>query len=332
MKLLVLSGLLGVSVIAAGQDAKGDVSAHVAAARAAAGDEWPRLVAALCPPLPRLIPTVGVQPRSKWYREPVKIADNLYLFATASTANSIGGVAAYGLTTSDGIILLDANYSYAVKDILDTGMRALGLNPASVKHIVITHGHGDHFGGAKYFQETYGSRIHSADWELMTPAHASDLGALGLPFPRKDLDVADGQTLTLGDTTVSMYHTPGHTPGTLSLLFPVRIHGTSHTAALWGGSALGSGAAASRTTPGGINLENYVASAKRFEERAAQIHADIMLSNHDVYGDYLKKADMLKTKPDGPNPFVVGADGVGRWLQVLQHCAQANEAADAARR
>ena len=47
----------------------------------------------------------------------------------------------------------------------------------------------------------------------------------------------DGQKLTLGDTTVTLYKTPGHTLGTLSTLIPVTDNGTPHVAASWGGTA-----------------------------------------------------------------------------------------------
>jgi metallo-beta-lactamase class B len=54
--------------------------------------------------------------------------------------------------------------------------------------------------------------------------------------PRRDIEVADGQELTLGDTTLEMYLTPGHTYGTLSTLIPLRDGTARHVAALWGGT------------------------------------------------------------------------------------------------
>ena len=46
----------------------------------------------------------------------------------------------------------------------------------------------------------------------------------------------DGQKLTLGDTTLTMYLTPGHTLGTISTLIPVKDNGTPHLVAEWGGT------------------------------------------------------------------------------------------------
>ncbi len=56
------------------------------------------------------------------------------------------------------------------------------------------------------------------------------------PKPKRDIVVTDGQQLTLGDTTLTFIRTPGHTPGTMSTLVPVKDNGTPHVAALWGGT------------------------------------------------------------------------------------------------
>ncbi len=56
--------------------------------------------------------------------------------------------------------------------------------------------------------------------------------------PKRDIEATDGQKLTLGDTTLTLYITPGHTPGTISTVFPVKDNGTPHLAALWGGVGL----------------------------------------------------------------------------------------------
>ena len=47
------------------------------------------------------------------------------------------------------------------------------------------------------------------------------------------MDVTDGQKLTLGDTTLTLYITPGHTPATISTVIPVTDHGKPHMLAFW---------------------------------------------------------------------------------------------------
>ena len=321
------------SVTAIGQAVPDTVAGHVAAAKAAGGELWPSIVNQLCtsatqPPPPargagaaqQAPAPQGPPPRNEWYHGPEKVFDNMYVFST-KTPGGFGGVAAWAIKTSAGIILIDAIYDYAVKDMIDSGMRSAGLDPTQIKDIFVTHGHGDHFGGVKYLQELYSPHVYlsAADWDLMSRPPATP-NPNAQPIPKRDMVATDGQKLTVGDTTITVYLTPGHTPGTISFLIPVKINGASHMAAFWGGTAIGRGSQLD-------NLKLYSASAKRFSEVATQAKADIMLSNHDAFGEYFKRIDAMKANPNAPNPFVVGTDGVRRYLTVLDQCAQAQIAA-----
>ena len=52
---------------------------------------------------------------------------------------------AWALTTSQGIILIDAIYDYSVEDEVVGGLKKLGLNPADVKYVLVSHAHSDHY-------------------------------------------------------------------------------------------------------------------------------------------------------------------------------------------
>src|SRR5262249_57320923 len=93
--------------------------------------------------------------------------------------------------------------------------------------------------------------------------------------PTRDLVAKDGQKFTLGDTTVTMYFTPGHTPGTISSVFQVKDNGKTHTVALWGGMGLNNDRA---------SLTQYIASNKKFQEVAKQAGADIIFLNQPGWG------------------------------------------------
>ena len=105
------------------------------------------------------------------------------------------------------------------------------LDPATIKYAIVSHGHGDHSGGAKFLQDHFGTRIilSAADWDLLERSSGTK--------PKRDMVATDGQKLTLGDTTLTMYLTPGHTLGTISTLIPVKDGGKPHLAAAWGGTA-----------------------------------------------------------------------------------------------
>jgi metallo-beta-lactamase class B len=299
---------------AVGQSKVDTVDAHRAAARAAAGQDLTGLLHRVCPdtppaaaPAPQNQAQAPAQradpPRDQWHREPVKVFDNLYFVGT-----QIHG--AWAVTTSQGIIVIDALYNYAVEDEVAGGLRRLGLDPRQIKYVVVSHGHGDHHGGAKFLQDQFGAHIimSAADWDLVERDTRN-------PKPRRDMVATDGQKLTLGDTTLTMYITPGHTPGTISTLVPVKDAGKAHLAAEWGGTAFSSATPIEQ-------IRAYITSAARFRDLAAT--ADVLITNHTEFdGALAKLAAEEKRKPGEANPYVVGSDTVKRYLTVAEECAKA---------
>jgi metallo-beta-lactamase class B len=288
-----------------------EVERHVAAARAAAG-EHAGMVDRLCPMPGAARPAGGprgapraVPPRESWYAEPVKVFDNFYFVGQTEFS-------AWAVTTSEGIIVIDPIFDYSVEDEVVDGLRKLGFDPADIKYVIVSHGHFDHAGGAKLLQERFGARVllTAADWDLLERDNP--------PWkPRRDIEITDGQKLTLGDTTLTMYFTPGHTNGTVSTLIPVRDGANRHVAALWGGTLFNFGPDAER-------FAAYAASALKFRDLAAAAGADVLLSNHTDYDGSKEKLPKLATRAAGaPHPYVVGGDSIRRYLTVANECAQA---------
>ena len=79
--------------------------------------------------------------------------------------------------------------------------------------------------GPSYIQDTYHARIimSAADWDVLAKSdYPNEIK------PKKDMVATDGMKLTLGDTTLTLYITPGHTPGTISTLVPLKDGNDSH--------------------------------------------------------------------------------------------------------
>jgi metallo-beta-lactamase class B len=130
------------------------------------------------------------------------------------------------------------------------------------------------------------------------------------------MEATDGQKLTLGDTTLTLYITPGHTAGTISTLIPVEDGGKPHLAVEWGGTAI------SPSSPVEM-LQAYVKSAQRFRDLAAG--GDVILTNHTAFdGTLAKNAAWQNRKPGDPNPWIVGKAAVERYLKVAEECGKAN--------
>jgi metallo-beta-lactamase class B len=241
---------------------------------------------------------------------PTRVFDNLFYVG-------VDTVTAWAVVTPSGIILIDAlNNKKNWIDQIEPGMRALGLDPAQIKYVVVTHGHGDHFGGTAYLAQTYGAHILMSDVDWTLAPSILDKPFFDAPPPR-DMVIHDGEQLALGGETITMHLTPGHTPGTVSVLIPVTDHGRRHVAALWGGTGFNFPHTAAR-------FMQYSESARRFARLARAAGADVPLSNHPETDAVLRKIALLKQRaPKEPNPFVMGTAGVGRFLSTVSECALA---------
>ena len=304
-----------------GQSSADTVQAHVAAAQAAAGQEHLSLFNRLCgAPTPQPSPAPAAQPqgtpdRSQWHVEPVRVFDNLYFVGQTEYS-------AWAVTTSEGIIIIDTIFDYSVEDEIVGGLKKLGFDPATIKYAIVSHGHFDHSGGARYLQDHFGTRVivSAADWDLLD--RSSQIK------PKRDLVATDGQKLTLGDTTLTLYLTPGHTLGTISTLIPVRDGGMPHLVAEWGGTAFNwianSGGYITPDKPDRFWFDTYSNSARRFRDIAARAGADALISNHlDFDGSKMKLPALAKRKPGDPHPYVTGSDSVRRYLTDADECAKA---------
>jgi metallo-beta-lactamase class B len=126
---------------------------------------------------------------------------------------------------------------------------------------------------------------------------------------------------TLGDTTLTLSVTPGHTPGTISTLIQVKDGGRSHLVAEWGGTLYNFA-----RTPG--NFKTYIPSAERFRDIVAKTGPDVAISNHTIYdGSKTKLPALAKRKAGNPHPDVIGNVAVQHYLTVVAECAKAAQTA-----
>jgi metallo-beta-lactamase class B len=334
MKLVrVLVGLLSAVLVEApimAQAPQSEADTHVANARAAAGTDFRNTFLNLCVPSggrgappaaasrgsgPLPAARAGSSPpdRANWYAPPFKIFDNLYWLGTRQHSS-------WALQTTDGLIIFDTNFAWATEPEIVDGLTKLALNPRDIKYVVISHAHGDHDQGAAELQKRFGAKVvmGTADWESTLRRPATAAGGV----PTRDIEVGlDGTKLTLGDATVQIVSTPGHTPGTLSFVFQVKDQGRPVTVAYSGGTltgAFGTNAAL---------WDDYIASQRKIAKAASDAGATVVLSNHSEYdGAYTKARLIAAPRQVGENhPFIVGSDGVERYFTVMAECALASK-------
>ena len=293
------------------------IEAHLAAGKNAAGgrDNTPDfygLVTAICvaplngparpdAPAPRENPD-----RKANYMEPVKAFDDVYWLGTLSTSSWL-------LTSNDGYILYDTQGVYDAEDILVGGMKKLGLDPAKVKYVIVSHGHAGESGGAYLFQSRYGAHVVMNDWDMIE----ASINGYPKGKPKRDMLVTDGMKLTLGNRTVTLYTTPGHTPGTISSVFQVHDHGKPLTVVYSGGTEF--------NFPNDVaHFDQYLASERKLASLAAAAGATIVLNNQSQFNGAATRLRTLQDRhPGEAHPLDVGAEAVSRYFRIEDECAQA---------
>ena len=249
--------------------------------------------------------------------EPMQVMDELYFLGNYWTS-------AWAVKTSQGIVIIDAlDNADEAQHYIEDGLKKLKLNPADIKYVIVSHAHGDHYGGAAYLKKTFGAKVvmSDIDWKVFDdPKFDPKRNPLFDEPPKRDMAVNDGDTIKLGDTTFKLYVIPGHTLGTLATVFTVHDKGKAHRAVEWGGTAYNFGPLADR-------LQIYADTTAKYRGIMKTENADVLLSNHVSFDNAVAKMGTLKErKPDQPNPFVVGEDTVDRFLTVLGECALATKA------
>jgi metallo-beta-lactamase class B len=251
--------------------------------------------------------------------EPTRIFDNVYVIGDQGTIATV-------ISTSDGLLMIDSLQANQTETRLLPGFQKLGLDPAKVKVVVVGHGHADHFGGTPYFQEHYGSKVYiaAADWNLMENPPAGpggDKGKKGPPIvlPKHDQVITEGQPIVLGNFKITPVAVPGHTPGSMGFIFPVKDNGKTYMTAMYAGTVL---------TPGIVSdegLQTYLRSVTHFKEETQKAKVEVELQNHPLMDPIQPKLDKLQTRKKGePNPFVVGQRNYQRFVDVMSACTEVN--------
>ena len=149
-------------------------------------------------------------------------------------------------------------------DDADRILTSLAGDQLTVVHIINTHGHFDHVGANKRLKEVTGAGIliHRADAPML-PQLSASAAAWGLAAedsPDADRLLDDGDTITFGTHTLTVLHTPGHTPGGICLYTEFSNAGTPKKA-VFVGDTLFAGSIGRTDFPGG-NFDTLIASIR----------------------------------------------------------------------
>lgn len=145
--------------------------------------------------------------------------------------------------------------------IIDPGADPVGLIDKiekldlKIKYILLTHGHHDHIGAVKEIKEKTKAPIciHSLDKEMLENPELNLSSMFYQPTTIScDIELKEGDKLSMGNTMLKIIHTPGHTPGGISILGDHEV---------FTGDTLFAGSIGRTDFPEG-NMENILSSVK----------------------------------------------------------------------
>ncbi|MDQ3656850.1 MAG: MBL fold metallo-hydrolase [Chloroflexota bacterium] len=211
---------------------------------------------------------------------PLQLSANLYVAYSEYPHVDSGNVY---LITGEYPTLIDCGSQRAVPQLL-RNLAQLGLQVSDVHQVIATHGDYDHtqgFHDLRKLQPDLPLLINRHDWPTMlegdTYRNSSYLyGRAFVPFAADQcLPLGEGDVLPVGDTTLTVYHSPGHTEGSVCLLGDIDGHGV-----LFAGDAIG-GAMKSLA---GADLQIWANAAVTWTEslgRLAALDFDWVLNGHE---------------------------------------------------
>ena len=175
-------------------------------------------------PVTNLPPTAAETASTRLVSMPSKVADGFYLIGHTFPA------AVYVVETDDGLALIDSGLEAEYDKIVDA-FPPLGLDPKRIKMILLTHAHGDHTMGAERLRRETGAKVYigredaavlrqGGPWEAIFSTF--DMPGVTLHPTTIDGELTDGQSLTLGEASITALATPGHTRGSFCYLIEHR--------------------------------------------------------------------------------------------------------------
>jgi metallo-beta-lactamase class B len=227
---------------------------------------------------------------------PFHIIGNIYYVGST-------GLSCYIIKTNKGEILLDTGYPDMASQI-EGNIQTLGFKLSDVKILINSHAHIDHGGGmaelktatggqlvamaedAPYFESGGHNDVLFGDRNLFPPVHV-------------DRVIHDGDTVKLGNVTLTAHLTPGHTPGNTTWTMVTKDKGKSYNVVFFG-----------IVTPfpntnlaGTPAYPNMGADWARTMKVLPTLPCDVFLGSNAAFYDMAKKHDALMQNAD-PNPFI----------------------------
>jgi len=220
---------------------------------------------------------------------PHRVMDNLYYVGTSMLSS-------YLITTPEGHILVSSDYEASVP-VIRASVEQLGFRFEDIRILISGHAHPDHIEGDALVKDLTGAEVVVGRLELPAQRAFRTPSGRSLPIDRV---VDDGDTVSLGGTTLTAHLLPGHTQGCLAWSLTLEEDGRSFYALIecsLNGQFL--------QYVDNAEYPNIVEDMRATYAKARTLPVEVFLSSHGVfYGLDEKYQRLMERGPGDPNPFV----------------------------
>jgi metallo-beta-lactamase class B len=225
---------------------------------------------------------------------PHRIADNLYYVGSK-------GLSTYLVTTSKGHILINSSFERTVP-LIRANVEKLGFRFPEIKILLTSHAHADHVAGNARVKDLSGAQVYVMQGDEKVVA----TGGTGQYLYKEtwrpcqvDHVLHDGETVTLGEATLTAHLTPGHTRGCTTWTMQAKDRGKTYNVVIVGSPNVNPG----YQLVGNAAYPEIAGDFARTFRVLKSLSCDIFLGAHGAYYDMEAKYQRLQSHPD-TNPFV----------------------------
>lgn len=242
--------------------------------------------------LPALLLTPAAIAQPAGWNDPFpahKVMDNMYFVGTKELASFL-------FVTDEGHILMNSNYEASVP-VIQANVEALGFDFDDIRILISGHAHPDHIEGDALVKELTGAEVVVGRLEVPDVQAFRHPAGKTLPIDRI---VDEGDTVTLGDVTLTAHVLPGHTKGCLAWTTQLEEDGQTYDTLIecsLNGQFLQY-----------IDNPAYPTIAEDMKNtyiKARTLPAEVWVSSHGSFYGLNAKYEKLQARgPGDPNPFI----------------------------